>query len=142
MNPGVGGSYTLTRNGIGTIPGGSLNTFFRSNGNLALWIWTGDTGVFSTDFLNFGVVSLCFGKAVGTSGCTVWQHGIGGSSAGTTVGLAQVSIVQRFVGVNWVAPYDWIASAPQNIAAFPPILYEGAVTLNPCSIDPANGYDC
>jgi len=137
-----GDSWTLTRYGIGTTPGGSLNTYFRSSGNLALWAWSGDRGVFSSDFLNFGVVSLCFGKAVGTSGCTVWQHGIGGSAAGTTVGLSQVSIVQRFVGVNWVAPYDWVNSPPQNIAAFPPILYEGAVTLNPCSVDATNGYDC
>jgi hypothetical protein len=142
QSPPVGGSWTLTRYGTGTTPGGSLNTYFRSSGNLALWAWSQDRGVFQSDFLNFGVVSLCFGKPVGTSGCTVWQHGIGGSAAGTTVGLAQVSIVQRFVGVNWVAPYDWTASPPQNIGTFPPVLYEGAVTLNPCSIDPTNGYDC
>jgi hypothetical protein len=132
----------LTRYGMGTTPGGSLNTYFRSSGNLALWAWSQDRGNFQSDFLNFGVVSLCFGKPVGTPGCTVWQHGIGGSAAGTPVGLAQVSIVQRFVGVNWVAPYDWILSPPQNIAAFPPVLHEGDVTLNPCSIDPVNGYDC
>ncbi len=147
---GAGDLWTLTRYGIGTTPGGSLNTYFRSSGNLALWAWSQDRGVFSTDFLNFGVVSLCFGKPVGTANCTVWQHGIGGSAAGTPVGLAQVSIVQRFVGVNWVAPYDWVNSPPQNIAAFPPVLYEGAVTLLPCSgpvttppsFDPVNGYDC
>jgi len=138
----AGGSWTLTRYGIGTTPGGSLNTYFRSSGNLALWAYSGDRGNFGTDFLNFGQVSLCFGKPVGTSGCTVWQHGIGGSASGTVVGLAQVSIVQRFVGVNWVAPYDWTASPPQNIAVFPPVLHEGAVTLNPCSTDPTNGYDC
>src|SRR5205823_4900160 len=80
-----GGQWTLTRYGIGTTPGGSLNTYFRSAGNLALWAWSRDRGVFSQDFLNFGVVSLCFGKAVGTSGCTVWQHGIGGSAAGIPV---------------------------------------------------------
>jgi hypothetical protein len=140
-NPGD--SWTLTRFGIDTVPGGSLSgTYFRSMGNLALWTYSGDRGVFSTDFLNFGAVSLCFGKAVGTTGCTVWQHGIGGSAAGTVVGLSQVSIVQRFVGVNWVSPYDWVNSAPQNIATFPPVLYEGSVTLNPCSVDPTNGYDC
>jgi hypothetical protein len=138
-----GGSWTLTRYGTGTIPGGSLNTYFRSSGNLALWVWSGNRGIFSQDFLNFGsIVGLCFDKPVGTAGCTVWQHGIGGSAAGTPVGLAQVSIVQRFVGVSWVAPYDWINSPPQNIAAFPPVLHEGGVTLNPCNIDPVNGYDC
>jgi hypothetical protein len=124
--PGVGGSITLRRNSFGTSPGGSQLTYFRSSGNLALWAYSGDRGNFGTDFLNYGQVTLCFGKPVGTSGCTVWQHGIGGSAAGTIVGLSQVSIVQRFDGVNWVAPYDWIASAPQNIATFPPVLYEGA----------------
>jgi hypothetical protein len=132
----------LTRYGIGTVPGGSLNTYFRSSGNLALWSYSGDRGDFSKDFLNFGAVSLCFGKPVGTAGCTVWQHGIGGSAAGTVVGLTQVGIVQRFVGINWVAPYDWTASPPKGIATFPPVLYEGAVTLNPCSVDSVNGYDC
>jgi hypothetical protein len=136
-------SWTLTRFGFGTIPGGSLSgTYFRSSGNLALWAYSGDRGVFSTDFLNFGAVSLCFGKPVGASGCTVWQHGIGGSVAGTIVGISQVSIVQRFVGVNWVSPYDWVNLPPQNIATFPPVLHEGSVTLNPCSTDPVNGYDC
>ena len=139
----AGDSWTLTRFGQGTVPGGCLsNCYFRSMGNLALWAYSQDRGVFSTDFLNFGQVSLCFGKAVGTAGCTVWQHGIGGSAAGTVVGLSQVSIVQRFVGVNWISPYDWAASPPQNIAAFPPVLYEGTVTLNPCPVDPVNGYDC
>jgi hypothetical protein len=123
-------------------PGGSLNSYFRSSGNLALWSYSGDRGDFSKDFLNFGAVSLCFGKPVGTAGCTVWQHGIGGSASGTQVGLTQVGIVQRFVGINWVAPYDWTASPPKGIATFPPVLYEGAATLNPCSIDSVNGYDC
>jgi len=138
----AGGSWTLTRYGVGTVPGGSLNTYFRSSGNLALWAYSGDRGNFNNDFLNFGAVSLCFGKPVGTAGCTVWQHGIGGSAAGTAVGLTQVGIVQRFVGVNWVSPYDWTTSPPQNIATFPPVMYEGAVTLNPCSVDSVNGYDC
>jgi hypothetical protein len=143
QSTGAGDSWTFTRFGFGTVPGGSLSgTYFRSMGNLALWTYSGDRGVFSTDFLNFGAVSLCFGKAVGTSGCTVWQHGIGGSAAGTVVGLSQVSIVQRFVGVNWVSPYDWSLSPPQNIATFPPVLYEGSATLNPCSVDSVNGYDC
>jgi hypothetical protein len=142
QSPLVGGSWTLTRYGTGTVPGGSLNTYFRSSGNLALWAWSQDRGVFNNDFLNFGQVSLCFARPVGTPGCTVWQHGIGGSAAGTIVGISQVSIVQRFVGVNWVAPYDWTMAPPQNIVAYPPVLHEGAVTLNPCSIDPVNGYDC
>jgi hypothetical protein len=142
QSPPVGGTITLQRYGFGTVPGGSLNTYHHASGNLALWAWSQDRGVFSTDFLNFGVVSFCFAKPVGTSGCTVWQHGIGGSAAGTMVSLQQVSIVQRFVGVNWVEPYDWINSPPQNIIAFPPVLYEGSVTLNPCNIDPVNGYDC
>ena len=138
----AGGQWTLTRFGAGTVPGGSLDTYFRSAGNLALWAWSGDTGNFSIDFLHFSGAALCFGKPVGAAGCTVWQHGIGGSAAGTVVGLSQISIVARFVGVNWVSPYDWVNFPPQNIVAFPPVLHEGVVTLNPCSIDPVNGYDC
>jgi ABC-type transport system substrate-binding protein len=148
MNPPVGGSYTLSRYGTGTTPGGSLNTFFRSNGNLALWTWTSNTGTFSTDFLNFGVVSLCFGAPTGTAGCTHWQQGIGSSGAGSTVGLTQVSIVQRYVGVNWIMPYDWVNSAPAGITTPSPVLYEGTATLNPASVAgcanpyPVGGYDC
>ncbi len=139
---GAGGTWTLQRYGRGTTPGGTLNTYFRSTGNLMLWVWSQDRGTFSTDFLNFGQVALCFGKAVGTSGCTVWQHGIGGSAGGTVIGLTQVSIVQRFVGVNWTSPYNWQTSPPQGIDTFPPVLYEGTTTYNPCSIDAVNGYDC
>ncbi len=143
QSPVVGGQWTLTRYGTGTIPGGSLNTYFRSSGNLALWAWSQERGLsFTEDFLRFSIVNLCFGQPVGTAGCYVWQHGIGGSAAGMVVGLAQVSIVQRFVGVNWVPPYDWRIAPPQNIVAYLPVLHEGAVTLNPCSIDPVNGYDC
>jgi hypothetical protein len=148
MNPPVGGSYTLTRYGTGTIPGGSLNTFFRSNGNLALWAWTADTGQFSTDFLNFGAVSLCFGQPLGTTGCTHWQQGIGAPGGSSIVGLTQVGIVQRFVGVNWISPYSWAASAPTGITPTAPVLYEGTATLNPASVAgctnpyPTGGYDC
>jgi len=148
MNPPVGGSYTLARYGAGTTPGGSLNTFFRSNGNLALWTWTSDTGSFGTDFLNFGQVSLCFGKPIGTTGCTHWQQGIGAPSGSSTVGLTQVGIVQRFVGVNWIAPYDWVSSPPVGITTRAPVLHEGTATLNPASLAgctspyPTGGYDC
>ncbi len=148
QNPPVGGSYTLQRYGLGTTPGGSLNTFFRDNGNLALWIWTGDTGTFSTDFLNFGQAALCFGKALGTTGCTRWQQGIGAAGGSSVVGLTQVSIVQRFVGVNWVSPYSWTSSPPTGIVQLSPVLYEGTITLNPASVAgctvpyPTGGYDC
>jgi hypothetical protein len=73
----------------------------------------------------------------------------GSASSPAPIGLTQVSIVQRFVGVNWVSPYDWNTSPPQDIAAFPPVLYEGSITLNPstvvgCAVSFNNGggYDC
>ncbi len=161
-----GGTFTLQRNGLGTTPGGSLNSYFRSSGNLALYIWTGDTGNFNQDFLNFGVVSLCFGQALlplgTTTGCGHWQQGIGAPGGHSTVGLTQVGIVQRFVGVNWVSPYDWVTSPPSGIASFPPVLYDGISTgnagnpfpagatqlLNPATVAgcasayPSGGYDC
>ncbi len=134
-----GGSWTLTRYGIGTIPGATLQTYFRSSSTLALWVWSGDTGNFSTDFLNFAHASLCFNR--NDPSCNIYEHGIGGS--GGLVGLLQISIVARFIGVNWVSPFDWRTSPPQNISLpFPPVLHEGSVTLNPCRIDPVSGYDC
>ncbi len=161
-----GGTFTFQRYGLGTTPGGSLNAFFRSSGNLALYIWTGNTGDFNHDFLNFGVVSLCFGQsllALGvTAGCGHWQQGIGAPAGHSTVGLTQVGIVQRFVGVNWVSPFDWVSAPPAGIVAFPPSLYDGISTGNagnpfgagvtqflqpsgaaPCtSAYPTGGYDC
>ncbi len=161
-----GGTYTLQRYGLGTTPAGSLNSYFRSSGNLALWIWSGNTGGFNHDFLNFGVVSLCFGQPLlplgTTTGCGHWQQGIGAPAGHSTVGLTQVGIVQRFVGVNWVSPFDWVNAPPKDIASFAPVLYEGistgnagnpfgagvSQTLNPASVAgctsayPAGGYDC
>jgi hypothetical protein len=151
-NP-AGGSYFLQRYGLGTAPGASLNTYFRSSGNLALWAWTGNTGNFPSDFLGFSVASLCFGKTPVPTSCARWSMGIGNptgsSSSPAPIGLTQISIILRFVGVNWVAPYDWVNSAPQNIAAFPPVLYEGSATLNPMRLagclvpfNNGGGYDC
>ncbi len=161
-----GGTFTLTRYGQGSTPGGSLVSYFRSNGNLALWIWSGDTGDFNHDFLNSGVVSLCVGQPLlplgSTGGCGHWQQGIGAPAGHSTVGLTQVGIVQRFVGVDWVSPYDWVSAPPQGLASFAPVLYEGistgnagnpfpagaSQTLNPASrvgcgsAYPAGGYDC
>jgi hypothetical protein len=152
VNP-AGGAWSLTRYGTGTTPGASLNTYFRSSGNLALWAWSGDSGNSATDFLSFGVVSLCFGRTPVPLSCTNWSMGIGNPTGSATspapVGLTQVSIIQRFVGVNWVSPYDWRTSPPQNIGAFPPVLHEGSVTMNPgtiagCSVpfNSGGGYDC
>ncbi len=147
VNP-AGGSYVFQRYGLGAPPAATLNTYFRSGGNLALWVWTGDTGIFTQDFLNFGSTSHCFAEILPPPGCSRWTMGIGNPDNGP-VGLTQISIVQRFVGVNWVAPYNWNTSPPQNIGAFPPVLYEGAVTMNParlvgCNVSYNNGggYDC
>ena len=59
----------------------------------------------------------------------------------------QISAVNRFVAVNWVGgtsvqQFDWNTAPPVGITALPPVLYEGGNTLNPCSIDPTNGYNC
>ena len=149
----VGGSYALQRYGLGTAPGSSLSTYFRSGGNLALWVWTGDTGDFTHDFLNFAVAARCFGQTPVPTNCSQWAMGIGNqagsASSPATVGLVQLSIIARFVGVNWVSPYDWRTVPPQGIAVFPPVLYEGSVTLNPATLAGCNlsynnggGYDC
>ena len=32
----------------------------RSNGDLALWIWSGNTGDFGHDFQNYSIIASCF----------------------------------------------------------------------------------
>ena len=153
QNPPVGGYYTLTRFGRGVPPGSSLtNAYFRSNGNLALYVWSGDNGDFTHDFVNFASVAHCYGQPaqpLGSTGtCPRFQQGIGANGGPIPVGIVQISIVLRFVGVRWVDPYTWQTSPPTGIAPFPPVLYEGGVTLNPASVAgcgsayPAGGYDC
>ena len=153
QNPDVGQSYTLKRYGAGHVPGSSLtDSYFRSNGAMALWAWTGNNGDFTHDFINFSVVARCVGQAVtGTStGCGHWQEGIGGdvNSAATKVDVSQIGIVSRFVGVNWVAPFVWTTTPPIGLASYPPTLVEGSATLSPsttagcASAYPLGGYDC
>jgi len=150
MNPPVGGSYVLSRFGKGLAPGSSISSiYFRSNGNLATYLWSGDTGDGTKDFLNFSVVAGCFGAAVtSVAPCAHFQRGIGANGGPVTVGLAQVAIVNRFVGLNWVAPSNWVTSPPTGIIPLNPVLYENTITLNPASVAgctsayPTGGYDC
>ena len=153
QNPPPGGSYTLQRFGKGLAPASSISgIYFRSPGNLALYAWSQDNGDITHDFLNFSVVAACFGKpaeALGsTSACGHFQQGIGANGGPVSVGLNQVAIVNRFVGLNWVSPFNWVSSPPTGIAALPLVLYEGSYTMNPSSIVgcfqayPAGGYDC
>lgn len=172
QNPQVGQSYTLTRFGNGFQPASSISgMYFRSNGNLALWIWSQNTGRFTQDFLNFGVVAACFGlppqplpgPGVIRTGCAHFQQGIGAngvttpggtdgcpvsSTCGIRVGINQVAAVNRFVGLNWVSPFDWASSPPLGIVPFPPVLHEGSATMSPASLlgcssaYPSGGYDC
>jgi len=149
-NPPVGGSYTLTRFGKGLPPASSISgSYFRSNGSLALYLWSQDTGDGTHDFLNFSVVASCFGAPVASTGpCAHFQQGIGANGGPVSVGLAQVAIVNRFVGNNWVAPFNWNNSPPTGIIPLNPILYENTLTLDPASVAgcatpyPAGGYDC
>jgi hypothetical protein len=150
QNPPVGGSYTLTRFGKGLAPASSVSSiYFRSSGNLALWVWSQDNGDVTHDFLNYSIVASCFGRPVTATGpCVHFQQGIGANGGPVRVGLSQVSIVNRFVGVNWVAPFNWVSNPPIGIGSIPPVLYEGSTTLNPaslvgCSLPyPTGGYDC
>src|SRR5260370_9833113 len=94
MNPPGGGSYVLSRFGKGLAPGSSISSiYFRSNGNLATYLWSGDTGDGTKDFLNFSVVAGCFGAGITTvAPCAHFQRGIGANVEPVTVGLAQVAI--------------------------------------------------
>jgi hypothetical protein len=153
QNPDTGGSYTVTRYGLGHAPGSSLtDSYFRSNGAMALWAWSGNNGDFTHDFINFSVVARCVGQNLtgGSTGCGHWQQGIGGDVAGapTKVDVPQIGIVSRFVGVNWVQPFVWTTTPPTGLASYPPVLFEGSNTLNPASVAPCTsaypigGYDC
>ena len=148
QSPGAGGTFTLTRYGCTITTGGTAclppasspsGHYFRSSGDLALWIWSGMTGSSTSDFLTISLVAFCYNRPIGTTGCTHYQSGIGASSSGV-VGFIQVSAIASFFGVGWTTPYSWSSLA--GIDSFPPVLYEGSFTLNPCSIDPVNGYDC
>jgi len=166
--PPAGGSFTLTRYGCSLAgptsciaPGSSLATYFRSNGNLGLYIWSGNTGDFPTDFVKFSKMATCFGRPVGTPGCTHWQEGIGNPGL-TPIGIIQASILSRFFALNWVQPFDWTLAPPTSIGANPPVLYERtstalvpAYTLNPAIVSgcfltggaaaaypSGGGYDC
>jgi hypothetical protein len=150
QNPPAGGSYKLTRFGIGLPPASSISSiYFRSSGNLALYLWSGDTGDITHDFLNFSVVAGCFGAPVTSVGpCAHFQQGIGANGGPVPVGLAQVAIVDRFIGTNWVAPFNWANSPPLGVTPFDPVLYENTIVLNPASLVgcsspyPTGGYDC
>jgi hypothetical protein len=153
MNPLPGGGFTLQRFGVGTSPGAGLNDhYFRSNGNLALWIWSQNNGDFTHDFINFTVVAACFGLPAlplgTTTGCGHFQQGIGASGGPVIVGSVQIAIVNRFIATNWVAPFVWNTSPPLGLVAMPPVLYEGSAKLSPASVVgcsspyPVGGYDC
>ena len=150
MNPPVGGSYTLTRFGKALAPASSVSGIYsHSSGNLALYIWSQVNGDFTHDFLNFAVAASCFGQPVTSSApCAHYQQGIGANGGPIPVGLTQIAIVNRFIGLNWVGPYNWATAPPTGIGQLPPVLHEGSLTLNPSSITgcsspyPTGGYDC
>jgi hypothetical protein len=147
QNPPTGGSYTLTRFGKGLAPASSVSgMFFRSSGNLALWIWSQQNSANPSTV--FGLVQYCYNKPVDLSGsCAHFQQGIGNPGP-APVGLAQVAIENRFYALDWTAPYNWDPSVLLGITPLAPILYEGSTTLNParvatCTPDyPTGGYDC
>ena len=156
QNPSLGGSYTLTRFGSGLAPGAS-GSYFRSNGNLALCLWSNEClHDFTRGFLDVGIVSACYGLPAvplggipSPSSCAHYQQGIGAKGGPTIVGLNQIGIVNRFMSTNWVYPFNWALSPPTGIAPLDGlVLYEGSATLNPASLVgcnvpyPAGGFDC
>jgi hypothetical protein len=147
----TGPTYTLQRygsvSGITASGCGVSDHYFRSNCTLAIWAWTGDNGHFVHDFTTLQVVRACNALTPVPTQCVHWTKGIAGSGGGA-ISSVQIGAVNRFVAVNWVggtpsAQFDWITNPPTGIAAYPPVLYDGpTTTLNPCSVDPVNGYDC
>jgi hypothetical protein len=155
QNPPIGGSYTFQRFGKGFAPGQTpaTNDYFRSSGTLALWLWSGETGDFAHDFTNYSGVVSCFAQdpAIAASSCSVWEKGVGNpfgsDSLPQPIGIDQVSLVQRFVNVNWIAPFVWASNPPLGIVAPLPLLYAGSPvppltgTLSPSTmVGCANSY--
>jgi len=144
-------SYTLQRYGsVSSITAsgcGVSDHYFRSNCTLAIWGWSGDNGDFTHDFSSeLQVVRACNAVSPVPAQCVHWTKGIAGTG-GSPITSVQIGAVNRFVAVNWVggagSSFNWNTNPPTGIAAFPPVLYDGpTTTLNPCSIDPTNGYDC
>jgi ABC-type transport system substrate-binding protein len=141
QDPPPSGSYVLTRFGNGLAPASSQSgMYFRASSMLALYIWTQENDV--SPIGPVSAVSACNGQPVNPSGpCAHWQQGIGASSSGV-VGINQISAVELRYNLNWINPFEWATSPPQGIGSATPVLYEGTMTLKPCSIDPTNGYDC
>jgi hypothetical protein len=150
-NPPVNGYYTLSRFGKGIAPASSISSiYFRSGGNLALWTWSQNTGDITHDFLNFSIVASCFNSLSLT--CLHWMMGIGGCGGSPqnpcTIGLNQIAEVGRFIGIGWVAPFNWQSSPPTGLVPPAPTIYEDGFTLQPASIAgcslpfPNSGYDC
>ena len=157
QNPPPGQTYTLTRFGKGLPPASTTSgIYFRSSGNLALYIWTQEND--ANPLQAVSAVSLCYGLALGTGACRHWQQGIGANTAtgqgqcsvsqAGCVGINQVSAVEIRYNLNWIAPFEWTTGPPVGIGALPPTLYEGPVTFTPCqpggSSPPGSttGYDC
>jgi hypothetical protein len=142
QNPPLGGTYLLTRFGAGQAPASTPSgMYFRSSSDLALYIWSLENDI--NPILAVSFVASCYGQPVNpNSQCAHWQQGIGASPTGV-VGINQVSVVELRYNLNWINPFEWLTSPPLGIAALPPILYEGSVTLNPASVAGCpNGYDC
>jgi hypothetical protein len=148
QDPPVGGRYALTRFGSGLSAASSVSQiYFRSSGNLALWIWSEQNDLNPSTI--FGIVAACYLKPVDLTGsCAHFQQGIGGFNGlgGTPapVNAAQVAIENRFYALNWVAPFKWATAPLLGIASLTGlVLYEGGTTLAPASLVgcPA-GYDC
>ena len=144
-NPGVGGYYQLTNFGAGTTPGVAVpsSQYFRSSGKLAVYVWSGNNGQTTHDFLNSSTVASCFGKTGGA--CTQWTMGIGNSLGTSTapkaVSFLTVTSATGFNGVKWTDPFNYLpgityaccpftASAPAGVAPLPMTLYEGTSNGN------------
>jgi hypothetical protein len=179
QNPPVNHTYTLTRYGKGHLPASSATAeYFRSNGALALYLWSGPIGDTAQDIITGSILQGCnrptqpppiLGQ---TSGCGHWQQGIGQLNGLGPVGQSQVNIYQRFLFVDWVAPFTWAAPPCQPPASGPisctglthpmdgmhPLpgstLYEGPYSLYPAAVVgcgniydatkglSSGGYDC
>lgn len=159
QSPPIGGSFSLTRFAVlsGSTPGNPSQTFYRSSGTYAQYLWTGMTGDATHDFILFTAVSACYANVTGSpqpwpgSGtisapfyrCGHFRWGIGSAGQPSSIGIVQISEENRFVQLDWTFPFAYPGttltgmywSTPGALAppllGSPPILYEGSFVIDP-----------
>jgi len=123
----TGGTINLQRYGFTSTNHAPNSIYFRSSFNLKQWIWADGNGNQNVDLSDVSSVAYCFNKSVSLyPSCAHWDttaNGVGGNGDGT-IQLSEFTIVARWYGTFWTAPYLWGILTGSN--TYPPTVYEGS----------------